>query len=116
MKIFFEDGKLLDKDLLGFDCQFYIEAGDGYSFCEGALEIVRENFPSAVVYTNFLPALNNKYAWNDDLSVPEIYMRYEKDQKFYRIDKLTQRELRKAHNIMKLYMNFEFRELVNEES
>ena len=111
MKIYFEDGQLLPKDMLPFKCNHTIDAGEGYSYCEDALEWLRYNDPCSVVYTNSIIALCNKYAWNIDYGVFEIYMRCGKDKAFHMIDKLTQRELREGHNIMKMYMANKFRKL-----
>jgi hypothetical protein len=111
MKIYFEDGQLLPKDMLPFKCAHTIDAGEGYSYCDGALEWIRYNDPRSVVYTNTIIALHNIYAWNDDCGIFEVYMRCGKNRAFHRIDELTQRELRYAHNIMKMYMNGEFRKL-----
>lgn len=111
MKIYFEDGHLLPPHLLPFKYDHAIDAAEGYSFCDDALEYLRVNEPTSVVYTNTLVALNHKYAWDKDHGVFEIYMRCGEDKAFHRIDELTQRELREAHNIMKMYMSNEFRNL-----
>jgi hypothetical protein len=112
MKIYFEDGKLLPQDMLPFKYDHKIDAGEGYSYCEDALQYLRANEPRSVVYTNTITALCNIFAWNRDYGVFEIYMRCENDNAFHRIDKLTQRELREAHNIMKMYMANEFGNLL----
>ena len=111
MKIYFEDGQLLPKSMLPFKCDHIVDAADGYSDCENAFEWILYNDCRSVVYTNMITALCNKYAWNGDYGVFEIYMRCGKDKKFYMVQELTQRELRSAHNIMKLYMNGEFRKV-----
>ncbi len=108
MKIYFEDGQLLPKDMLPFKYDHKVDAAEGHSYCDDALEWIRYNDPCSVVYTNAIIALNNIYAWNEDYGVFEIYMRCGADKAFHMIDKLTQRELRYAHNIMKMYMNGEF--------
>ena len=111
MKIYFEDGELLPQYMLPFKYDHVVDAGDGYSFCEDAFEYLRLNDPMSVVYTNMITALDRSYAWNSDYGVFEIYMRCGEDKAFHRIDELTQRELREAHNIMKMYMANEFRKL-----
>lgn len=112
MKIYFEDGQLLPQSMLPFKYDHKVDAADGYSFCDDALEYLRCNEPRCVVYTNMITALHNIYAWNRDYGVFEIYMRCGKDKTFHRIDELTQRELREGHNIMHMYMANEFRNLL----
>ena len=112
MRIYFEDGPLLKPISLNFKYDFSIDAKNGYSFCESRLETAQHFHPDCTIYTNSLIALHNRYAWNEELGVPEIYMRDGEHQIFHRIDKLTQRELRQGHNIMKMYMANEFRNLV----
>jgi hypothetical protein len=111
MKIYFEDGRLLPQYKLPFKYDHKIDAGDGYSDCEYALDYLCANDPGSVVYTNTIIALHRQYAWNRDYGVFEIYMRCGEDKVFHRIDELTQRELREAHNIMSMYMANEFRNL-----
>lgn len=115
MKIYFEDGRLLSGNEFAGEFvnekigQFTrIDAADGYSNCEYALEKLRKENKDAIVYTNYVRALSNFYAWNDDLKVPEIYLRAGYNNAFIRIDKLTDRELRPAHNIEKMYVNHAF--------
>jgi len=113
MKIYFEDGtlrasvKAFHTIFEAQDINIIIDAADGYSenvkCLDHALSIGKRS-----VYTNSLIALDNKYAWNDELKVPEIYIRAGINCKFTRIDKLTDRELRMGHNIMQMYMNGAF--------
>lgn len=116
MKIYFEDGRLLSgnefageflKEKIGEFTR--IDAEDGYSNCEYVLEKLRKENYDAIVYTNYVRALSNFYAWNDELKVPEIYLRAGYNNAFIRIDKLTDRKLREAHNIEKMYVNNAFR-------
>lgn len=111
MKIYFEDGQLLPQDMLPFKCDHMIDAGEGYSYCENALDYILANDPCSVVYTNMLTALDREYAWNRDYGVFEIYMRCGEDRAWHRIDELTQRELREGHNIMKMYIANEFKNI-----
>lgn len=112
MKIYFEDGKLQDVALIKFetgcDFDFTVDAANGYSFCEDRFEITKRFHPECSIYTNSLMALDNRYVWNDQLGVPELYLRHKDTCVFTRIDKLTTRELRQGHNLMKMYMAGEF--------
>lgn len=109
MKIYFEDGIL--GTIYEIDSQninFLLDATRGFSFCKAYLDAIKSFEESSTVYTNSLLALNNEYVWNDELGVPEIYLR-NKDGEFVRIDKLTHKALRKEHNIMKMYIAGAFR-------
>ena len=109
MKIYFEDGQILPQSMLPFKYNHKIDAADGYSYCDDALYWICKNEPNSVVYTNALSALYNGYVWNEDLNVPELYIRPRANYKeFVRVDKLTNRELREGHNLMKMYMANEF--------
>lgn len=116
MKIYFEDGELNCIEDLPYYENIYIkvDAAKGFSHCKSLLDTFNKNedkfkYP-IVVYTNSLLALNNDYAWDDKYDVPEIYIRNkDKNEDFIRIDKLTKKTLRKAHNIMKMYIAGAFR-------
>ena len=109
MKIYFEDGRL-KKDVLNgaipYRIDLMLDATNGYSYCDSCLWKMSKDNYNAVVYTNEITALSNRYAWNKELKVPEIYLI--RDDKFVRIDELTARELREGHNIMKMYISGEF--------
>ena len=116
MKIYFEDGELrkisdVEKELIREDplisIDHIIEAKYGYHHNEKFLDAIRAQFPNDVVYTNQIAALNNRYAWNAELKVPEVYIR-NRDGRFTRIDNLTNRELREGHNLMRMYIANEF--------
>lgn len=108
MKIYFEDGTLDHWREIGVRIDNLVDATCGFSSCKMALDRIRMYYNISSVYTNSLVALNNEYAWNDELGVPEIYIR-NNNREFTRIDKLTHKALRKEHNIMKMYMAGSFR-------
>ena len=104
MKIYFEDGEL--KNVLSelqYKIDMILDAKYGFSFCDLALFELKQSNNKAIVYTNSIMALSNEYAWNNELNVPEIYIR-NKDGVFTRIDKLTYKALREAHNITRMYI------------
>ena len=110
MKIYFEDGPLT-KDMTKMPPNMIhgIDASNGVTNNIRVLEDIKEEEPSdTVVYTNDISALNNRYAWNNELKVPEIYLRTGKNDTFIRIDELTGRVLRECHNIAHLYLAGEF--------
>ena len=102
MKIYFENGRLLSQSELPFKYDCYVNAGDGYSFCENALHAINRICPDSVVYTNMITALSNSYAWNNELKTPEIYMRNDSGV-FTRIDELAKGPIRYAQNVMAMY-------------
>ena len=108
MKIYFEDGQLKPPTSLEIHVDLYIDACNGYSFCEDKFEVTKAFHCNKTIYTNSLVGLTSQYAWNENLGVHEIYMRDEETQEFTRIDNLTTRLLRQGHNIMKMFMAGEF--------
>ena len=108
MKIYFEDGELRSPYQLPISDFYKVDASKGYSENENKLEIIREKDYNATVYTNQIAALQTKYCWDKELKVAELYIRAGEHMIFTRIDKLTKRELKQSHNLMKLYMNGEF--------
>ena len=107
MKVYFEDGRLVHSSDVP-DFNFMIDAGMGVTQNESALNLYSNLTPDCAIYTNSLVALNNKYCWNDDLKVPELYLRAGENNEFTRVDQLTDRELREGHNLMALYRNGDF--------
>lgn len=118
MKIYFEDGPL-SKDMTKMPPNMIsaIDASYGVTNNIRVLETFKEreedeDISDTVIYTNDISALNTRYAWNDELNVPEIYIRIGNDiefKPFIRIDNLTKRVLRKEDDIAKLYLAGEFR-------
>lgn len=105
MKIYFEDGELVNSKYLPFNDYYRkVDAKYGPKQNRSDLDEIKEYDCECCVYTNSLIALSNEYAWNEALSVPEIYIRAGEHMNFHRIDELTERELRFAHNICKMYL------------
>lgn len=109
MKIYFEDDELRHYTQIPFNVDLVVQASRGVTQNIEILDNFMECHPDAIVYTNSIFAFNNRYAWNDDLKVPEIYIRAGEHMTFTRIDELTQRELRQGHNLAHMYIAGEFR-------
>ena len=111
MKIFFEDGNLSDYAATRIETIFnervqVLDAAHGVTDTKEYLDCFNSGNPNMVIYTNSILALDNKYAWNGELGVPEVYLR--DDGLWTRIDDFTDRELRESHNLAKLYLAGEF--------
>lgn len=112
MKIYFEDGELINNNQLSIIPDYRIDAKYGYTNCDEQLEDIMTFKPDAVIYTNHIGAFSNIYAWNEKLKVPEIYIRAGEHMVFTRIDELTDRELRFAHNLSKMYIAGSFEHIL----
>lgn len=108
MKIYFEDGPLFT------DCKSpphhdeRISATAGYSSNLADFEYWKKCWYPVAIWTNSLIALNNDYVWNDELGVPELYLRIDQTT-WRRVDKMTDKEIHKSHNLMKMFMSGAFR-------
>lgn len=105
MKIYFEDGKL--RSYFYEPLAYRVNGMNGPACNIAELDYYKEKYPDCVIYTNSIFAFSNKYAWNSKLKVPEIYIRDENDE-WTRIDELTNRELKRGHNLAKMYIVCEF--------
>ena len=108
MKIYFEDGELRDYTQIPFEPDLAIQANLGVSQNIDMLDWHAVHKSDITVYTNSILAFSNKYAWNQELKLPEIYIRAGEHMVFTRIDKLTNRELKQGHNLAKMYIAGEF--------
>ena len=107
IKIYFEDDYLVPFDQIP-KCDFVLNAGAGIRRNEAELDMIYSCHPVCSLYTNSLVALSNKYCWNDELKVPELYLRAGPNREFTRVDHLTDKELRKKDNLLALYCNGTF--------
>lgn len=113
IKIYFEDGQLRkNPEDYGVPKDAHvIDASEGYSNnkfeLKEMLSLDELNECDIIVYTNSIAALSNDYCWSSESNAPELYLRT-LDNKFMRVDQLTDKEIRKAHNLMKMYMNRAF--------
>ena len=114
MKIYFEDGYLLESQEITKQIPYsqqdglcVVRAERGISQCVAELENLLKHYNESTVYTNFTGAIDNKYVWNTDLKIPELFIR-DIHGKWTSIVNLTTRELRSSHNLYKLYVAGEF--------
>ena len=109
MKIYFEDGELWDRTVVTDPYTgIVVNATRGVSANIMVLDACAKCRPNDIVYTNSIFAFNNMYAWNEELKAPEIFIRAGESGQWVRIDKLTNRELRRAHNLAHMYVVGEF--------
>ena len=106
MKIYFEDGKLDNPPF----CDYTVNAIEGVMANISKLDAIKEKEPDAVIYTNSIFAFDNKYAWDNKLNRPEIYIR-DSSGEFENITEFTGRQLNEGHNLARLYIAGEFDKL-----
>ena len=66
-------------------------------------EIQNYSFAERVV-TNSILLLNNDYGWNDETSTCEVYIYDHYSKEFVNVQNLTDKEIRKPHNLAKMYV------------
>ena len=116
MTIYFEDGELKPDFNLSFKYNKRIDSGKGFSNNLEELDKLMKSNPGATIYTNSLVALSNKYAWNETLNVPMIFIRSNPFSGFSRIDHLSKKEICRTHNILHMYINGGFSQYEREVS
>lgn len=109
MIVYFEDSSIGDKpDPIdrGFMIPMIrIDAGNGFTYCRKMLRWICNHLPfDTPVYTNSLDAFSNTWCWDDEKRIPMIYVR-NKNGEWTLISELTDKYLRRAHNLEKLYIN-----------
>lgn len=109
MKVYFEDGPLVNLKKLPIAPDYIIDVADGVSKNIEILTELYVNNRNCIIYTNSILAFSNRYAWNDKLKVPEIFICNNEYGIFTNICELTNRELREGLNLANLYIGGEFR-------
>ena len=108
MKIYFEDGYLINSKRLPIKPDFIIDATIGVSECINTFDNIYFNKKNSTIYTNSIMAFSNKYAWNSKLKRPEIYIRDNLNGIFTNICELTNKKLLQVNNLAKMYIDGEF--------
>ena len=109
MKIYFYDGQLknasfpYDLYLVNERMISIIDARFGPKDNIKRLEELQKR-KEQYILTNSLVALSHAYGWNWVENHTDIYLWVEKQHKYVRLDELTDREIRCAHNIEKMYL------------
>lgn len=89
MKIYFEDGKLVNIKQLPIAPDYVIDASDGVTACMDMLDRIYSTNRDAVVYTNSIIAFSNRYAWNEEKKISDVYIRDGEGMEFTNIALLT---------------------------
>lgn len=80
-----------------------VDAGEGFS---NSIYLLDTTPSDTVVLTNQILALDHYYGWNKEENHTDIYLW--KNNKFIRVDELTDRDIKYAHLIWKMYAAGEF--------
>lgn len=112
MKIYFFDGRLedihniIDIDFVYLGNVITIDGADGPQCNRKELHRCKEHVyeRDVIILTNSLVALSHDYGWNEEENHTDIYLWIDELHDFIRIDRLTAKEIRYAHNIEKMYL------------
>ena len=81
-----------------------VDARSGPGRAEEALsDIAASEDPKCVVVTNSLVALDNDYCWNEETNSCDLYLFNLDIGGFIKAERLTDKEIRRAHNLEKMY-------------
>ena len=112
MKIYFEDGEISNYTPLVDG--IIIDARYGFYDNYRRLKLIDDSKDSdAVVYTNSLVALDNDWCWNEKEHRPELYFR-DIAGVWKNCTELTDKEIRRAHNLEKMYIAGSFKTLLKD--
>lgn len=106
MKILFYDGDLRWWVHPANFSNYNLNASGGYTNNIKELNAYRDAFgEDTIILTNSIVALDHRYGWNEKENHTDIYFYVESKHDFVRCDELTEKEIRKEHNIMKMFIN-----------
>lgn len=110
MKILFYDGDIREGFCpSSFSNYSKLNATCGYTNVIKTLDLYKEVLSKdATILTNSIVALDHRYGWDEKENHTDIYFYVESKHDFVRCDELTEKEIRKEHNIMKMFMNGAF--------
>lgn len=108
MKIYFEDGQLHNTIPKEYGEETVrIDAANGPTVCINELGFYTRHKPNCSIYTNYLGAMSFDYSWNKEENKCDCYIR-NKNNDWTNLQDLTNRQLRFARNIPKMYLAGEF--------
>lgn len=111
MRVYFEDSYLTTPtDIEGL--YHTVNAAYGPSACFRDLYWYKEHEPEVTIYTNFINALSFDFSWDMVKNECAAYIRNSNGE-WTNIQDMTDRELRFAHNVPKMYIAGEFKDLSN---
>lgn len=103
------DAFVNDEGMGGQACGYVINASDGYSFNIRLADHLKDDRTKWNILTNQVELLSHTYCWNAAFAVPERGYVYDfKTGRFLNLQDLTEKELREAHNIVKMYISGAF--------
>jgi hypothetical protein len=108
VRVYFEDSKLLPISVADIGKYHVVDATYGPTACEKDLAWYSRHCPQDIIYTNYLGAMSFDYSWDKENDRCECYIR-NSDGYWINIQNMTNRELRFAHNIPKMYIAGEFK-------
>lgn len=83
-----------------------LSAADGESQLYWEAQAVEQSTADSILLTNSTFLLNfDRFTWDDEKQVFKVWFWNEHLREFRHINDLTQKDLRRAHNIVKLYQN-----------
>lgn len=106
MKIYYIDDQIDINTAVSFNLSGarIVDGKNGYSNCMETYDIIRSNGGDVITNCHWL--MNALDLWNEKTNQPNIFIYI--GGKFIPIQDLTDKEIRQAHNIAKMYANGAF--------
>lgn len=106
MIIFFEDGSITNESIYSITGEELIKVDAAHGFTANYNKLVaieKDRDFDTRIYTNSLVALSNRWCWDEENKIPQLYLR-NKDNEWENITHFTDKELRNTHNLEKIYV------------
>lgn len=112
MKVYFVDGMVRQANVPKDENYYVVDACQGYSQCVLSLEEIMQHRPDSAVLTNFVGATSPDVCFNKSTNKFDLFFEGN-DGQWHNVHELTDKDIRYAHNIEKMYKAGSFEDVMS---